>query len=163
MSELIAKSSFKKTTSNLVASEFGIAHRDILNKIMMLKGDISEDSFNKMYKKEVFKTRGREFSRYSISRDGYMMLLMSIPSSVTFEKKEAIIKVFNQMEAFASKEKSFMDRVNEAISLMDSDSEKASACASGLSRWKRIKKQRESEVKKLINQAQLILKLEPGS
>ena len=161
MSELTAKVNFKnKTTSNLVASEFGIAHRDILNKIKMLKGDISETSFNKMYKKESFETRGREFSRYSISRDGYMMLLMSIPSSVTFEKKEAIIKAFNQMEAFTLREKSFMDKVNDAVNLMENDKEKASEFATGLSAWKKIKKQRESEVKKLINQAQLILKLE---
>ena len=89
-----------------------------------------------------------------------MFLAMGFPGTETATWKESFIDAFNDMDAHISGSETFMSKINSAIKMLEGDKEKASVCASGLSAWKRIKKQRESEVKKLINQAQLILKLE---
>ena len=152
-----------RTTSNLMGEEFGIAHNELLKKLTKLTGEISPVRFNEMYVEGTRESRGRSFKNYSITRDGYMFLVMNISTKTANTKKLAFIDAFNEMESHIIKSPTFMSKINDAIKMLEGDKEKASVCASGLSTWKRIKKQRESEVKKLINQAQLILKLEPGS
>jgi Rha family phage regulatory protein len=150
-----------RTTSNLIGEEFGVAHKELLRKLDNLAVEISPLRFGKMYVEGVRDTRGRSYKNYSISRDGYMFLVMNISTKAANSKKLAFIDAFNDMDAHISGSETFMSKINSAINMLEGDKEKASVCASGLSAWKKIKKQRESEVKKLINQAQLILKLEP--
>lgn len=149
-----------RTTSNLIGKEFGIAHKELLRKIDNFAVEISPLRFGKMYIEGTRDARGRSYKNYSISRDGYMFLVMNISTKAANSKKLAFIDAFNEMERHIIKSPTFMSKINEAIKMLEGDKEKASVCASGLSAWKKIKKQRESEVKKLINQAQLILNLE---
>ena len=64
---------------------------------------------------------------------------------------------FNEMEAHIIKTPTFMEKINDAIAILENDRECASLCGTGLNEWKKIKAKRESEVKKLVGQAQLIL------
>ena len=150
-----------RTTSNLIGEEFGVAHKELLRKLDNLAVEISPMRFNKMYLKGTKEVRGRSYKNYSITRDGYMFLVMNISTKTANTKKLAFIDAFNEMEGHIIGSPTFMDKINDAIKMLEDDGEKASAFATGLNAWKKIKKQRESEVKKLINQAQLILKLEP--
>lgn len=86
------------TSSNLIASEFGIAHNEVLKKISGFTGEISPVRFDKMYKEGVRKVRGREFKAYTINRDGYMFLVMNISTKKAHNKKLAFIDAFNMME-----------------------------------------------------------------
>lgn len=149
-----------RTTSNLMGEEFGIAHNEILKKLKKLTGEISPVRFNEMYIEGTRESRGRSFKNYSINRDGYMFLVMNISTKAANSKKLAFIDAFNEMEGHIAGSPTFMEKINDALKILEDDKEKASICATGLSRWRKIKKQREKEVKKLINQAQMILQLE---
>lgn len=149
-----------RTTSNLMGEEFGIAHNELLKKLKKLTGEISPVRFNAMYTEGTRENRGRSFKNYSINRDGYMFLVMNISTRAANSKKLAFIDAFNDMERHIVKSPSVMTKINETIRLLEDDKEKASACASGLSQWRKIKRVHNTEIKRLVTAAQLILNLE---
>ena len=147
------------TTSKIIAEVFGKTHRHTMRAIENL--DCSDEFRKANFGLSSYtSSQNKKHACYRITRDGFMFLAMGFTGKEAAKWKEAYIKAFNEMESHIIKTPTFMDRINDAIQMLEGDKEKASVCASGLSTWKRIKKQRESEVKKLINQAQLILKLE---
>lgn len=87
-----------RTNSYLIGKEFGIAHDNILQKITNFIPEISGVRFQEMYVEYNRIVRGREFKTYSISRDGYMFLIMNISTKRAHEKKLAFIDAFNAME-----------------------------------------------------------------
>lgn len=87
-----------RTTSDLIAKEFGIAHIEITRKMKNLSMEIPILRFNEMYKKDARIVRGREFETYSMNRDGYMFLVMNISTKKAHSKKLAFIDAFNEME-----------------------------------------------------------------
>jgi len=88
------------TTSNKIAEEFGIAHKEIIRKTKNLAGEISTLDFSKMYSESVYmNAKGRDYKNYHISRDGYMFLVMNIATKKAHAKKLAFIKAFNLMES----------------------------------------------------------------
>lgn len=149
-----------KTTSNLIGEELGIAHNEILKKLKKIAGEILPARFNQMYVEGTRKSRGRDFKNFSINRDGYMFLVMNISTKTANNKKLAFIDAFNEMESHIIKTPTFMEKINDAISILENDKACASLCGIGLNEWKKIKVERESEVKKLVCQAQLILTFE---
>lgn len=146
-----------KTTSNLIGEELGIAHNEILKKLKKIAGEISPARFSEMYTEGTRESRGRDFKNFSINRDGYMFLVMNISTKTANNKKLAFIDAFNEMESHIIKTPTFMEKINDAISILESDRSCASLCATGLNEWKKIKAKRQSEVEKLVGQAQLIL------
>jgi Rha family phage regulatory protein len=87
-----------RTSSHLMGQEFGIAHKNILQKIRDFMAEIPAVRFEEMYHPGTRKARGREFEHFSINRDGYMFLVMNISTKKAHEKKLAFIDAFNQME-----------------------------------------------------------------
>ena len=87
-----------RTTSDLVAKEFGIAHIEMTRKLKNLSMEISIVEFEEMYKEDSRIVRGREFKTYNMNRDGYMFLVMNISTKKAHNKKLAFIKAFNEME-----------------------------------------------------------------
>ena len=148
------------TTSKIVGEIFGKRHRDVIRALENL--ECSEKFSKRNFARAHFVTsQNKKHECYEITRDGFMFLAMGFTGKEAATWKESFIDAFNDMDAHIAGSETFMGKINSAIKMLEGDSEKASACASGLSRWKKIKAQRQSEVKKLINQAQLILKLEP--
>ena len=146
-----------KTTSNLIGEELGIAHNEILKKLKKITGEISPLRFNQMYVEGTREAKGRSFKNFTINRDGYMFLVMNISTKKANSKKLAFIDAFNEMEAHIIKTPTFMEKINDAIAILESDKACASLCATGLNEWKKIKAKRQKEVEKLVGQAQLIL------
>ena len=148
------------TTSKIVGDIFGKQHRDVLRAIKNME---CSDKFRvrNFAQSEFLTSQNKKHSCFEITRDGFMFLAMGFTGKEAATWKESFIDAFNDMDTHIAGSETFMGKINSAIQMLEGDKEKASVCASGLSTWKRIKKQRESEVKKLINQAQLILKLEP--
>ena len=147
-------------TSKEIADVFNKSHRNVTRLIESLECSTEFGLLN-FEQSEFTTSQNKKHKCYKITRDGFVFLAMGFTGRDAAKWKEAYIKAFNEMESHIIKTPTFMDRINDAIQMLEGDKEKASVCASGLNQWKRIKKQRESEVKKLINQAQLILKLEP--
>lgn len=87
-----------RTTSNLVAKEFGILHNEMLRKITNLTAEIPTVRFNEMYCVFDREVRGRKFKTYNMNRDGYMFLVMNISTKKAHAKKLAFIDAFNEME-----------------------------------------------------------------
>lgn len=87
-----------RTTSDLVAKEFFMAHKHVLEKIHSFTAEISTVEFKEMYKEDSRVVRGREFKTYNMNRDGYMFLVMNISTKKAHNKKLAFIKAFNEME-----------------------------------------------------------------
>ena len=87
-----------RTTSDLIGKEFSIQHNELLKKIDNLTGEISPMRFNEMYQEFEREVRGRQFKTYSISRDGYMFLVMNISTKKAHSKKLQFIDAFNEME-----------------------------------------------------------------
>ena len=87
-----------RTTSDLIAKEFGIAHIEMTRKLNNLSMEISIVEFEEMYKEDSRIVRGREFKIYNMNRDGYMFLVMNISTKKAHNKKLAFIRAFNEME-----------------------------------------------------------------
>jgi len=88
-----------RTTSNLIAKEFNISHREIVRKIKKLSVEISTVVCNKMFKESRYvNSYNRTFDNFSINRDGYMFLVMNIGTRGANQKKIEFIDAFNQME-----------------------------------------------------------------
>ena len=87
-----------RTTSYLVAKEFGILHNEMLRKISNLTAEIPTVRFDEMYSIFDREVRGRKFKTYSMNRDGYMFLVMNISTKKAHAKKLAFIDAFNEME-----------------------------------------------------------------
>ena len=67
-----------RTSSEIVSNKFGIAHNDMLKKINNFTEEISPVRFNEMYVESSRTVRGRTFKTYTMTRDGYMFLVMNI-------------------------------------------------------------------------------------
>lgn len=88
-----------RTTSDLIGKEFGITHKHILEKVDNLAAEIPTVRFSEMYQEFTRLSRGKEYKTYSISRDGYMFLVMNISTKKANGKKLAFIDAFNAMES----------------------------------------------------------------
>lgn len=94
------------TTTELVAKEFGIQHNEILKKISSFTGEIDPVRFNDMYRESTREVRGRHFKTFSLTRDGYMFIVMNISTKKAHEKKLLFIDAFNALETALLKEES---------------------------------------------------------
>lgn len=146
-------------TSKELADVFGKNHRHVIRDVESL--ECSQEFGLLNFEESTFTTsQNKKHKCYKITRDGFAFLAMGFTGRNAAKWKEAYIKAFNEMESNLRKDPTFMDKINEAIGMLEGDKEKASACATGLNAWKKIKSQRESEVKRLISASQMLLSLD---
>jgi len=93
----IAHDNTIRTTSRIVAKEFGKQHRDVLRAIRNLE---TPDDFNRRNFALIdFKDdKGRTFQEYSMTRDGFMFLAMGFTGAAAVSFKLKFIDAFNAME-----------------------------------------------------------------
>lgn len=86
------------TTSRKVADYFGKAHRDVLKAIRNLD---SPEEFNLRHYAQITFTddKGREYPEFSITRDGFMILVMGFTGKKAMAAKLAFLDAFNAMES----------------------------------------------------------------
>ena len=145
-------------TSIEIAETFGKSHRHVLRTIGNLEcsDEFRESNFGLT---SYLTAQNKKHKCYDITRDGFTFVAMGFTGKSASAWKERYINAFNAMEKSLKDSPSFMQKINEAIKIMGDDKEVASTCAQGLNKWKRLKKDHEKEVKKLIDQAQLVLSL----
>jgi len=86
-------------TTNTIAEEFGIAHREIRRKLGILAVEISPSAFNEMFTESLYlNSKKREYKNYHMTRKGYMFLVMNISTKKAHKKKLAFIDAFDMME-----------------------------------------------------------------
>ena len=162
MNELITVVDGKPVvTSKQVADHFGKAHRSVLRDIsaeLKTAGEFGEHNFVlSSYTSE----QNKVLPCYTMTRDGFSLLAMRFIGEKAQYWKIKYIEAFNAMErellSGNAKFGSVMDALNDACKLMQDDKEKASVFGSGLSEWKRVRKEHMDRVNQLQEDVQLLL------
>ena len=88
-----------RTSSFTISKAFGKNHQHVLEIVDRLAVEIPTTKFNAMYAEGMRQAdRGRSYREVTMTRDGYMFLVMNISSKKAHEKKLSFIEAFNQME-----------------------------------------------------------------
>ena len=162
MNELITVVDGKPVvTSKQVSDHFGKQHRqilDIIRRIAESQPDFGRANFcASCYTSEQNKT----LDCFDMTRDGFSLVAMGLNGETALLWKVKYIEAFNAMErellSGSAKFGSVMDALNEACRMMQGDKEKASVFGSGLSEWKRVRKEHMERVNKLQEDVQLLL------
>ncbi|MGL5191798.1 MAG: Rha family transcriptional regulator, partial [Cetobacterium sp.] len=101
------------TDSLIYAKEFGITHRHLMEKIRELTAEVSTpENYWKLSK--YTNKQGREYEKYSISKKGFMFLVMN--TNAHKEKRKMLFEIQEKfVEAFFYMEKQLMlSRVNQS-------------------------------------------------
>lgn len=92
-----------RTTSRVVAQVFGKAHRDVLRAIRNLETP-EEFNLRNFAQIEFRDDKGRAFPEYTMTRDGFMFLVMGFTGAKAVDMKLKFIEAFNAMEAKLAKQ-----------------------------------------------------------
>ena len=162
MNELITVVDGKPVvTSKQVADHFGKQHRNVLADIKSLLSDAGEFGELNFLLTTYISSQNKELPCYEMTRDGFTLLAMGYTGTDALQWKVKYIEAFNAMarELLSGNAKfgSVMDALNEACKLMQDDKEKASVFGSGLSEWKRVRKEHMDRVNQLQEDVQLLL------
>jgi Rha family phage regulatory protein len=162
MNELITVVDGKPVvTSKQVADHFGKQHRNVLVDIKSLLSDSGEFGELNFLLTTYISSQNKELPCYEMTRDGFTLLAMGYTGKDALLWKVKYIEAFNAMERELltgnAKFGSVMDALNEACKLMQDDKEKASVFGSGLSEWKRVRKEHMERVNQLQSDVQMLL------
>ena len=146
------------TTSKLLGDRFGKSHKNVLEAIKKLEcsSEFRELNYRPSYYTSI---QNKKLFCYEITRDGFSFLGMGFNGKSAAKWKESYITAFNSMEDHLSNSGTMMEKINDAISIMERDKATASLCSKGLNEWKKLKKQHNSEVERLVSESQLVLSL----
>ena len=144
--------------SKEVADHFGKAHRDVLRAIANL--ECSDDFRGRNFALSYYLSpQNKKIKCFDITRDGFAFLGMGFTGGNAALWKEKYIEAFNKMEINTTSSTSLMEKINDAILIMEKDKELASLCSKGLNEWKKLKKMHHEEVERLVNESQFALNL----
>ena len=147
------------TTSKIIADSFNKTHRDVIRALNNL--DCSDEFRSANFAQSSYMSpQNKKISCFDITRDGFAFLCMGFTGKKAGEWKEKYIQAFNKMESHINNSSSVMAEINNVIKILEEDKAIASNCARGLSRWRKIKKAHETNVKKLIERSQMVLGFE---
>lgn len=85
-------------SSRQMAEEFGKQHDNVLRDIREL--DCSKEFFALNFEESNYKSRGKKFPEYLMTKDGFTFLAMGYRGKKAAKFKEAYIRRFNEMEHF---------------------------------------------------------------
>ena len=162
MNELITVVDGKAVvTSKQVADHFGKIHRDVMRAIRNELKTAGDFGLRNLALSSYTSLQNKKLECYEMTRDGFSLIAMGFIGDEAQQWKIKYIEAFNAMErellSGNAKFGSVMDALNEACKLMQDDKEKASVFGSGLSEWKRVRKEHMDRVNKLQEDVQLLL------
>lgn len=143
-------------SSKKVADHFGKIHRNVMRDIKRLE---CSDGFRALNfeQSSYISLQNKELECYLMTRDGFSFLCMGFTGKEAAKWKEAYIKAFNDMESAMVGGSGVMQKLNEAMKLMENDKEVASACGRGLNNWKDLRREHMERVDKLQADVQMLL------
>ena len=162
MNELITVVDGKAVvTSKQVADHFGKIHRDVMRAIRNELKTAGDFGLRNLALSSYTSLQNKKLECYEMTRDGFSLIAMSFIGEEAQQWKIKYIEAFNAMErellSGSTNFGSVMDALNEACKLMQDDKEKASAFGSGLSEWKRVRKEHMDRVNRLQSDVQMLL------
>jgi len=141
------------TTSLKVAEYFNKRHADVLRAIQCI--DCSHDFSQRNFALAEYRDRqGKPRSMYSMTKDGFIFLVMGFTGKKAAYIKEAYINAFNWM---AARLNTFERRRNEVVALFKAEQHTGSVCGRGLNRWKYVRRDLEDEMDKIEVEGQLAI------
>jgi len=147
--------------SKTVADVFRIkgGHRYIKKKIKEIIDDNEEFGTRNFLHSSYKTSQNKTLECYEMTKDGFCFLAMGLTGREADKWKIKYIDAFNKMsEHIADQSKSsVMHQLNEAIAIMEADSQVASKMGKGLNEWKKIRKEHMKQVESLQEQAQLVM------
>ena len=147
-----------KTTSLVVAKFFGKRHSDVLRTISKL--DCSDEfSLRNFAQSDFVDERGRVRQMASMTKDGFIFLVMGFTGKQAARLKEAYINEFNRMsDALNQRQNSLMYQYNKVSIAYDAATRNASDAGRALAMLgKQIKPDLQERLDKLEKQMQLVL------
>lgn len=159
MNQLVQVQDGKMTVSSKqVADHFGKVHRDVMRDIRNLIENAGVEFGSENFAQSSYTSlQNKELPCYLLTRDGFSLLAMGFTGKKAIEWKVKYIKAFNEMEAALINGSGVMQKLNDAMKLMEEDKAIASACGKGLSSWKELRKEHMERVDKLCSDVQLLL------
>lgn len=98
---IIRKNDKSLTTSKSVAVMFRNGrHDNVLAEIRELKEKCSREFWLLNFQESVYKSRGKEYPEYLMTKDGFTMLVMGYTGKEAMQFKEMYINKFNEMERY---------------------------------------------------------------
>lgn len=159
MSQLVQVQYGKVTVSSKqIADHFGKVHRQVLRDIRQLIKDAGDEFGALNFVPSSYTSlQNKELPCYILSRDGFSLLAMGFTGKKAIEWKVKYIQAFNEMEAALINGSGVMQKLNEAMKLMENDKEVASACGRGLNNWKELRREHMERVDRLQADVQMLL------
>ena len=95
---VVSKKSSIYAESHIVASVFEKEHKNVLSAVRELTDTCSEEFSRLNFKPSTYKSRGKEYPCYHLTKDGFTMLAMGFTGEKAVQFKELYIAKFNEME-----------------------------------------------------------------
>lgn len=156
-------------SSKAIAEKFNKSHRDTLKAIRKVIDSLGLESHGAKFRSENFsystyKTpRGKTYDHVLLSRDAFSLVVMGFTGSKALEWKLKYIEAFNKMEAYIAKDngvENLSGAINETSKLVDNLAVQGSAWGKDGARIRKEKSKAVTELKVLIDQAQMKLGFE---
>lgn len=147
-----------KTTSLVVAKFFGKRHSDVLRAVSKL--DCSEDFSQRNFAlADYIDEQGKPRTMLSMTKDGFIFLVMGFTGKQAARLKETYINEFNRMsDALNQRQNSLMYQYNKVTIAYDTATRNASDAGRALSLLgKQVKPDLQERLDKLEKQMQLVL------
>jgi len=97
---VICKNDRPLATSKQVAETFEKEHKHVLESIRNIIEKVTGKFSATNYLLSHYKSRGKEYPMYLMTKDGFTMLVMGYTDELSMQLKELYIKKFNEMERF---------------------------------------------------------------
>lgn len=147
-----------RTTSLAVAKRFGKRHNNVLRSIENIdcSPEFSQLNFEQ---RDFIDERGKVRQMVSMTKDGFMFLVMSFTGKQAAKLKEAYINEFNRMsEVLNQRQNSLMYQYNKVTIAYDTATKSASEAGRALAMLgKQVKPDLQERLERLEQQMQLAL------
>jgi Rha family phage regulatory protein len=94
---LSIKSNEAWVSSRKLATNFGKVHKNVLADIRKIKQHVSPQFWSSNFKSKTYKSRGKSYKMFSLTFDGYSMVVMGFTGPKAMSFKEQYIREFNIM------------------------------------------------------------------
>lgn len=132
------------TDSRRVAEKFGKRHAHVMRDIRRLLGDVGEDfagsNFGLCYESNSLQN-GKRQPFYTLTKDGFMFLVMGFTGRAAAKVKLAFLAAFNGMAEYIRDQAAsdVRDFVHDVVAL-ECGMQHASSCGKGLADWRKVRK-----------------------
>lgn len=146
------------TSSHVVAVRFQKKHSNLIRRIDELVREHPEFSRLNFEQSEYLTSRNRIERCYKMTRDGFSLLCMCLHGREAQMWKIQFLTAFNELERLAIDSPSpSLQSLHDAVKKAEIDKDCASVFGRGLSKYRKLKKLNEDNVKNAVSELQCSL------